>query len=230
MEVIKTTNLTKKFDRIVAVKNLNLSIDSGIFYCLLGPNGSGKTTAVRMLTGQIKPTSGKASVLGIDIKNYIEVRKNLGIVPEEEYPPSFLTPLEYLKFVCKIRKIGVGDADEKIEQWLNMLDFKQYQNILVKDLSRGTKQKLMLAQAFIHEPKIVFLDEPFINIDPIIQKNFKKFLRSYVKAGNTIFFCTHIMPLVKELCDKVGILKEGMLVKEAKSASAEREFFRLFEK
>lgn len=228
MEVIKTINLTKKFDRIFALRNLNLVLENGIFYGLLGPNGSGKTTSVRILSGQIRPTSGKAFVFGIDIKNYIEVRKNLGIVPEEEYPPSFLTPLEYLKFVCKIRNIENGN--EKINYWFDLLDFKEYENVLVKDLSRGTKQKLMLAQAFIHEPELVFLDEPFINIDPIIQEKFKKFLRAYVKQGNTIFFCTHIMPLIKELCDKVGILKEGTLVKEVKPKIAEKEFFRIFQK
>ena len=228
MDAIKTANLTKKFDKIYAVKRLNLTVDTGLFYCLLGPNGSGKTTIVRMLSGQIKPTSGRAKVLGMDIKDYIEVRKNLGIVPEEEYPPSFLTPLEYLEFVCKIRKIK--DSEGRINHWFELLDFKDYSNVLVKDLSRGTKQKLMLAQAFIHEPKLVFLDEPFINIDPVIQRRFKRFIRGYVKEGNTIFFCTHIMPLVKELCDRVGILRQGTLVKEVGAKSAEKEFFRIFEK
>jgi ABC-2 type transport system ATP-binding protein len=181
-----------------------------------------------MLSGQIKPSGGKAVVLGNDIKDYIEVRRSIGIVPEEEYPPSFLTPLEYMKFVCKIRK--VKDSEDKIQQWFDLLDFKGYENVLVKDLSRGTKQKLMLSQAFIHEPRLVFLDEPFINIDPLVQKRFKKFLRDYVKSGNTIFFCTHIMPLVREICDKVGILKDGKLVKEVGAKNAEREFFRTFEK
>jgi ABC-2 type transport system ATP-binding protein len=228
MEAIRTINLTKRYGKILAVNRLNLEVDKGIFYCLLGPNGSGKTTAVRMLSGQISPDSGKASVLGNDIKDYIAVRKSIGIVPEEEYPPSFLTPLEYLKFVCKIRKIE--DSKEKIDSWLDLLDFRGYENVLVKDLSRGTKQKLMLAQAFIHHPELVFLDEPFINIDPLIQKKFKNFLRGYVKGGNTIFFCTHIMPLVKELCDKVGILKDGKLVKEVGAKDAEKAFFRIFEK
>jgi len=228
MEVIKTIKLTKKFDKIFAVKNLNMRVESGMFYGLLGPNGCGKTTTVRILSGQIKPTSGKASVLGIDVKNYIDIRKKLGVVPEEEYPPSFLTPLEYLKFVCKIRE--VKNAEEEIAHWFDLLNFKEFQNVLVKDLSRGTKQKLMLAQAFIHGPTLVFLDEPFINIDPIIQKHFKKFLREYVKKGNTILFCTHIMPLVKEVCDKVGIMKDGGLIKEVGAKSAEKEFFRIFEK
>jgi ABC-2 type transport system ATP-binding protein len=228
MEVIRTINLSKKYDKLFAVKNLNLTLENGIFYCLLGPNGSGKTTIVRMLSGQIKPTSGKAFVFETDVKNYIEVRKTLGIVPEEEYPPSFLTPIEYLKFVCKIRK--VEESEEKIDYWFDLLDFKEYKNILVKDLSRGTKQKLMLAQAFIHEPQLVFLDEPFINIDPLIQKHFKKFVIDYVKAGNTIFFCTHIMPLVKELADKVGILKQGTLVRQVVAKNAEKEFFKIFEK
>lgn len=228
MEAIKTEGLVKKFDSTVAVNGLNLSVKQGVFYGLLGPNACGKTTTVRLLSGQIKPTSGKAFVLGNDVRNYIAVRKSLGIVPEEEYPPSFLTPLEYMKFVCKIRE--VGDSEERIHHWFDYLDFKQYANVLVKDLSRGTKQKLMLAQAFVHEPRVVFLDEPFINIDPIVQERFKKFLRGYVRRGNTIFFCTHIMPLVKEMCDKVGLMKDGRLAKEVPARSAEREFFKLFKR
>jgi len=155
-EAVKAIKLVKKFGEVKALDGLNLSVPQGIFYGLLGPNGSGKTTTIRILSGQIKPTSGKAYVLGIDVSNYIKVREKLGLVPEEEYPPSFLTPLEYLQFVCKVRKIE--DMEEKIKFWLDFLDFENYKNILVKDLSRGTKQKLMLAQAFIHEPKVVFLD------------------------------------------------------------------------
>lgn len=225
-EVIKTIKLVKKFWNLKALDGLDLSVRKGIFYGLLGPNGSGKTTTVRILSGQIKPTSGKAYVLGIDVLDNIKVRENLGLVPEEEYPPSFLTPLEYLKFVCKVRKIE--NSDEKINFWLKFLDFENYKNVLVKDLSRGTKQKLMLAQAFIHEPKIIFLDEPFINIDPIIQRRFKKFIRNYVKEGNTILFCTHILSLAKEVCDEVGIMKNGKIVKEVKAKNCEKEFFKVF--
>jgi len=226
MEVIKTLNLVKKFGNVKALNGLNLSVEEGTFYGLLGPNGSGKTTTVRILSGQIKPTSGKAFVLGIEVSNYIKIRENLGFVPEEEYPPSFLTPEEYLKFVCKVRKIE--NWKEKMDFWFDFLDFSGYRNVLVKDLSRGTKQKLMLAQAFIHEPKVVFLDEPFINIDPIIQRRFKKFIRDYVKKGNTILFCTHILSLAREVCDKVGIMKNGKIVKETKAKNCEKAFFKVF--
>lgn len=225
-EAIKAVKLVKKFGDVKALNGLDLSVRKGVFYGLLGPNGSGKTTTVRILSGQIKPTSGKAYVLGIDVSNYIKVRENIGLVPEEEYPPSFLTPLEYLKFVCKVRKIE--NPEEKINFWLEFLDFENYKNVLVKDLSRGTKQKLMLAQAFIHEPKVIFLDEPFINIDPIIQRKFKKFIRDYVEKGNTILFCTHILSLAKEVCDEVGIMKDGRIVKEVKAKSCEKEFFKVF--
>ncbi|MCS7123002.1 MAG: ABC transporter ATP-binding protein, partial [Candidatus Aenigmarchaeota archaeon] len=214
MFVVEAKGLVKKFGSIVAVNNLDLKIKNRTFYGIVGPNGSGKTTAVRILTGQIKADYGTAKVCNIDVKNYLEVRKLVGIVPEEEYPPSFLTTEEYLEFVCRVR--NVKNFEEKINFWLDFLDFKNFRNYLIKDLSRGTKQKIMLAQAFIHEPKVVFLDEPFINIDPIVQNNFKKFLRNYVKNGNTIVFCTHILSLAKEVCDLIGIMKNGRIVKESK--------------
>lgn len=228
MNAIEVYNLTKSYGNNIAIKNLNLKVPFKTFYGLLGPNGSGKTTTVRILTGQIKADKGKAFVNGIDVNNYIEVRKNIGFVPEEEAPPSFLTVEEYLEFVCKVR--NVENFEEKINFWLDFLDFENFRNYLIKDLSRGTKQKVMLTQAFIHKPKIVFLDEPFINIDPIIQRRFKKFLKEYVKDGGTIFFCTHLLPLAKELCNKVGLLKNGSLIKEIDGKKVEKEFYRIFEK
>jgi len=224
--LIKAENIVKKFGNVVAVNNLNLQIEEKIFYGIVGPNASGKTTTVRILTGQLKPDSGKAYVNGVDVSNYVEVRKNVGIVPEEEYPPSFLTAEEYLEFVCKVRQ--VDNMKDKINHWIDFLDFDYYRNFLIKDLSRGTKQKIMLAQAFIHEPKIVFLDEPFINVDPVVQKKFKKFLKDYVRKGNLVVFCTHILPLAKELCEKVGIMKNGKIVKEVSGKKIEKEFFKWF--
>ncbi|MEM5811605.1 MAG: ABC transporter ATP-binding protein [Candidatus Aenigmatarchaeota archaeon] len=228
MFAIEAKDLTKKFGNIIAVNNLSFKVKEGTFYGIVGPNGSGKTTTVRILTGQIKPDKGNAKVCNIDIKNYLEVRKVTGIVPEEEYPPSFLTVEEYLEFVCKIR--NVENFKEKIDFWLNFLNFENFRNYLIKDLSRGTKQKVMLTQAFIHEPKVVFMDEPFINIDPIVQEKFKKFLRNYVKNGKTIVFCTHILPLAKEICNEIGIMKNGKIIKTVKPKNIEKEFFKIFGK
>jgi len=211
MTVIKINNLTKKFGDLIAVNNINLTINKGQLFGLLGPNGSGKTTMIKMLTGQINPTNGTADILDINVlENPIQVRKKVGIIPEQETPPSFLTAEEYLLFVGKIRKIK--NIKEKSNKWFNTLDFEDQKDALCKDLSRGTRQKLMVAQAFLHKPKLAFIDEPLINLDPIIQRTLKDYLVDYIKKGNTVFFSTHVLEIAEEICTNIGIIDKGKLL------------------
>ena len=211
MNVIEMTNLTKEFGDLKAVNNVTLSIKKGELFGLLGPNGSGKTTMIKMLTGQIKPTNGTATIIGTDVlKNPIVVREKVGIIPEQETPPSFLTAVEYLEFVGSIRKLD--NVEEKCNKWFKVLDFEDQKDALCKDLSRGTRQKLMVAQAFLHEPKLAFIDEPLINLDPIIQRTLKDFLLDYIKKGNTVFFSTHVLEIAEEICTQIGIIDKGKLL------------------
>jgi len=208
---IEINNLTKEYGDIKAVDNVSFSIDKGELFGLLGPNGSGKTTMIKMLTGQIKPTEGMINILNVDVlKNPVEIRKKVGIVPEQETPPSFLTSEEYLDFVGKIR--NVTDLNKKCDKWFKLLDFEDQKTTLCKDLSRGTRQKLMVAQAFLHEPAIAFIDEPLINLDPIIQRTLKDYLTEYVKKENTIFFSTHVLEIAEEICTQIGILDKGIIL------------------
>ena len=138
--VLEAKNLTKKYGDVIAVDNVSLTVEKGALFGLLGPNGSGKTTMIKMLTGQTRPTSGSTTVLGIDvISDPVGVRGRVGIIPEQETPPSFLTSLEYLEFVAAVRKIP--DIKTKAEWWFDFLDFADKKNVLCKDLSRGTRQK-----------------------------------------------------------------------------------------
>ena len=211
MTVIEVTNLTKEFGELIAINNISFSIKKGQLFGLLGPNGSGKTTMIKMLTGQIKPSNGGVKIFNIDVlKNPIKVREIVGIIPEQETPPSFLTAEEYLEFVGKIRKIN--NIKEKSDKWFKMLDFEDQKNALCKDLSRGTRQKLMVAQAFIHEPELAFIDEPLINLDPIIQRTLKDFLLNYIKKGNTVFFSTHVLEIAEEICTQIGVIDKGILL------------------
>ena len=158
-----------------------------------------------------KPTKGNATILGKDIlRSPIEIREIVGIMPEQENPPSFLTAEEYLHFVAKIRKLD--NIKEKSDYWFEFLDFENQKNVLCKDLSRGTRQKLMFAQTFLHNPKLVFIDEPLINLDPIIQKKVKDYLQNFVKSGRTIFFCTHVLEIAEEICTNIGIIYNGKLI------------------
>jgi ABC-2 type transport system ATP-binding protein len=209
----ETKNLTKEFGSLKAVDNVSLSVREGELFGLLGPNGSGKTTMVKLLTGQIKPTKGSATVLGVNVlKNPIGVRELVGVMPEQENPPTFLTAEEYLHFVAKIRNLT--DADEKCNNWFEVLDFEDQKEVLCKDLSRGTRQKLMFAQTFLHEPKLVLIDEPLINLDPIIQRKVKDYLIDFSKNGGTIFFCTHVLEIAEEICTSIGIIYKGRIIHE----------------
>lgn len=222
--LVNVSNLSKEYSQVQAVNKVSLKVNKGEIFGLLGPNGSGKTTMVKCLTGQIKPTSGEITVLGIDVlKDPVKVRELIGIIPEQENPPSFLTAEEYLEFVAKIRKMK--NYEKEIDRWFKFLEFDDQRNNLCKDLSRGTRQKLMFAQAFIHEPSLAFIDEPLINLDPVVQRKIKDFLLSYVKKGNTIFLCTHILEIAEEICDNVCILNKGKLLYQGKPKKNLESFF-----
>jgi ABC-2 type transport system ATP-binding protein len=194
-----------------AVHEVSIRVKKGTMFGLLGPNGSGKTTMIRMLTGQIHPTGGSAHVLGYDPSSHpIKVRELVGIIPEQESPPSFLTAAEYLRFVGSIRNLG--NIEERLAWWFDFLDFSAKGGVLCKDLSRGTRQKLMFAQAFLHHPALAVIDEPLINFDPLVQETVKEYLVDYVKAGNTIFFSTHILDVAEEICSEFAILHQGDLL------------------
>ncbi len=213
MPAVETHNLTKTYGDVVALDGLDLSVERGELYGLLGPNGSGKTTTIELLTGQRTPTSGSLSVLGIDpVSDPIAVREAVGILPEREDPPSFLTPREYLEFVGEIR--GLDTVESRIEEWARKLQFQGILDTLSSDLSEGERQRVMLAQVFIHEPELVFIDEPLVNLDPLMQAEVKTQLRDYCADGNTLFLSTHFMEVAEELCTTVGIIAGGRLVAE----------------
>lgn len=211
MVEIDVRNMEKWYGNVRALHNINLKIWENEFFGLFGPNGAGKTTLLKILTGQIEPTDGYASVSGIDVIDYpIEVKKTIGIVPESESPPSFLTAKEYLCFVGRIRE--VDDLEERVEYWLDYFDFKGKEHVLCKDMSKGMRQKMMLASAFIHSPELLFLDEPFINLDPIYQRRVREYLEWYMENGGTVFMCTHILEIAEKLCSRVGIINNGKLI------------------
>ncbi|HWQ64247.1 MAG TPA: ABC transporter ATP-binding protein [Methanospirillum sp.] len=220
--IIQTTNLKKTYGDVTAVNSITLSVEKGALFGLLGPNGSGKTTMIKMLTGQIRQTSGSALVLGREVtSDPIWVRQQVGIIPEQETPPSFLTAVEYLDLVGSVRNLP--DIRSKADWWFDFLDFADKKNVLCKDLSRGTRQKLMLAQAFIHQPELALIDEPLINFDPIMQRKVKDFLVDYVKTGNTIFISTHILSIAEEICSGFAILHKGNLLKTGSPQELSRE-------
>ena len=209
--IIEAEGLSKQYGDVTAVDNVSLTVGKGELFGLLGPNGSGKTTMIKILTGQIRPGSGRATVLGLDVeKDPIGVRERVGIIPEQETPPSFLTATEYLDFVGEVRHIA--DVQKKADWWFDFLDFSDKRDVLCKDLSRGTRQKLMFTQAFLHTPELALIDEPLINFDPIMQRKVKDYLAGYARSGNTIFISTHILEIAEEICTGFAILHKGKLL------------------
>jgi ABC-2 type transport system ATP-binding protein len=195
-----------------ALRDVDLSISRGEFFGFFGPNGAGKTTLLRILTGQIEQTSGKASVLDIELPDGgVDVRANVGVVPEFESPPSFLSGDEYLRFVCRARNIG-DDTDARVDRWIDFFELGDHRHTLCKDMSKGMRQKVMLGAAFIHEPPLLFLDEPFINLDPLFQKKVQRYLREYIAGGGTIFMCSHLLEIAERLCSRIAVISEGRVV------------------
>ncbi len=211
MAVIETIGLSKVFGDLRALDKIDLQVNEGSFFGLFGPNGAGKTTLLRILTGQLLPTNGNAKVDGKDVvKDPMGVKRSVGIVPEVESPPSYLTSHEYLYFVSKVR--GVNDVEKRIERWLKFFGMEDSEGKICRDLSKGGRQKLMLASAFIHEPKILFLDEPFINLDPIYQRKCKDYLLEYSTKGSTVFMCSHLLEIAEKLCNNVAVIDNGKIV------------------
>ena len=215
MRVLDAKDIVKEFGGVKALDRVTISVEKGDFYGFFGPNGAGKSTLIRILTGQLEPTSGYVNVLGVDvIKEPLKVKELIGIVPEVESPPSYLTGYEYLYFVGKVRKLD--NLEDKIEKWLSFFDLDAKKGTICKDMSKGMRQKIMLASAFIHEPALLFLDEPFINLDPIYQRILKDYLQEYIAKGGTVFMASHILEIAEKLCNRLSIVNLGKVVAEGK--------------
>jgi ABC-2 type transport system ATP-binding protein len=222
MAVIESLNVVKQYGSMKALDSVNISVDQGDFFGFFGPNGAGKTTLIRILTGQLEPTSGSINVMGVDVvRDPLGVKRLIGIVPEVESPPTYLTAYEYLYFVGKIR--GLDGLEERIDKWLSFFDLEEKKGTICKDMSKGMRQKLMLASAFIHEPKLLFLDEPFINLDPIYQRLLREYLEGYVAKGGTVFMASHILEISERLCNKLAIVNLGRVVAQGRINELIRE-------
>ncbi len=209
--VIETHSLGRRFGDVIAVEDVTFEVQRGELFGLLGPNGAGKTTLLRLLTGQLEPTSGRSSIMGLDpSKEPLSVKKAIGVVPEIETPPSFLNGREYLQFIGLVR--GLADVEKRADHWIRFMDMADVSTVPCKDLSKGTKQKLVVAAALIHDPPLLFLDEPFSGLDPHYQRILKEYLSGYLSNGGTVFMCTHILEIAEKMCTRIGIINRGRIV------------------
>ena len=224
MPAIQAADVSKAFGDVQALDGLSLVVHAGELYGLLGPNGAGKTTAIRVLTGQLVPDAGRASVLGVDpVAEPVEARRRIGVLPEQASPPSFLTAREYFEFVGTLRGLEDAEVAERSREWADRLSFADKLDTLNTDLSRGQQQKVMITATFLHEPALVFIDEPLVNLDPIVQERVKRYLEGYVEAGNAVFLSTHHIEVAEQLCTRVGVVREGRLVAEREPAALDED-------
>ena len=207
-------NLTKKFGEITAVEGLTFQVEEGEIFGFLGPNGAGKTTTVRMLCCLISKTSGEATIDNYDISKSVDslqIRRMIGLVPDNVGLYEDLTAFENLDFYGKLYEVPEGRRRENIERFLKMLDMWGRKDTRTGTFSKGMKQKLALARALVHEPKILFMDEPTANLDPESSKTVRDFILEIKKQGRTIFLNTHNLDEAQRVCDRIGIIKTKLL-------------------
>ena len=204
--------LTKVFNT-AAVDNLDLIVQPGEFYALLGPNGAGKTTTLRMVAGLLPPTSGGIEIFGIDaLRKPIEAKRITAWLPDEPMLYDKLDPLEYLEFVAGLWAIEPPQAEANAEELLNVLGLWDHRHERCESFSRGMKQKVALAGALIHEPRLLMLDEPLTGLDAAIARQVKELLTRRVRAGATIILTTHILEVAERLASRIGIINKGRLI------------------
>lgn len=210
---IETQGLTRHFGELVAVREINLRVDSGQFFGFLGPNGAGKSTTIRMLTGLLEPTAGRVRILAIDLaESPIEIKRQIGVVPEGLALFDRLTGAEYLNFVGRMYGLDRSTTAERAAELLEFMQLADRPKTLITDYSHGMKKKLAMAAAVIHGPKILFLDEPFEGVDPIAAGTLKAMLQRMIARGATVFLTSHVLEIVERLCSHVAIIHRGELV------------------
>lgn len=214
-DAVALTGVRRAFDAAVAVDRMDLRVRPGELYALLGANGAGKTTTLRMIAGLLRPDSGQIRIFGIDaLADPIGAKRITAWLPDEPMLYDKLTPLEYLELVAGLWRVPPAIAECKAEELIDVLDLGPYRNQRCEGFSRGMKQKVALAGALIHDPKLIMLDEPLTGIDAAIARQVKDLLTARVRAGATIILTTHILEVAERLADRIGIVHRGRLAAE----------------
>jgi ABC-2 type transport system ATP-binding protein len=212
-DALVVEGLTKVFRQQAAVDRISFKVARGRFFGFLGPNGAGKSTTIKMLTGQLRPTSGRAVVLGKALdEDPIGIKAAIGVLPEELPLYERLTGEEYLHFAGRMYGLSRDDTRRRTTELLEFLLLAEERGKLIVDYSQGMKKKLALAAALIHSPRLLFLDEPLNGIDPVSGRVVTDLLRRLTTRGVTLFFTSHVLQVVEQLCDEVAIIDRGRIV------------------
>ena len=213
--MIDLRNLVKEFGDLRAVDDLSLKVDAGEFYVVLGPNAAGKTTTIKMLVGLISPTSGTLNVCGYDVeKEPMEVRRRLAFVPDFPFLYDKLTPWEFFRFTGQLFHLTEEQIQRQTRELIPRFSLNPYLDKRIESLSHGTRQRIAIVSALMHEPKLFVLDEPMVGLDPHHQFVLKEVLKERAAQGMTVFLSTHQLSVAEEVADRIGIVHMGKLVAE----------------
>ena len=211
--MIEAIHLTKRFGSLVALDNLNLSIPRGEVFCFLGPNGAGKTTTIKLMTGLLNPTSGRVLIDGIDMHQQpVQAKQCIGYVPDMPFLYDRLTAEEFFRFTGDLYGVDPRRIESELDASLALFGLTDHRHALLKDLSHGMRQRLIYAATFLHEPRILFVDEPLVGLDPYTIRLLKDLLREKARNGMTIFLTTHILALAEDVGDRIGIIMHGRMI------------------
>jgi len=212
--MIRTVGLTKRFGTKTAVDTLNLDIAGGEFFCFLGPNGAGKTTTIKMLTGLMLPTAGTASIGGHDVtKDPVSAKQLLGYIPDHPFLYEKLTGREFMQFVAGLYGMPEDGLTDRIEELLHVFEVRHVGDQLIENYSHGMRQKLSFASCFLHAPRVVIVDEPWVGLDPKNIRAVKDYLKRKTRDdGLTVLMSTHTLSIAEEIADRIGIINQGKLL------------------
>lgn len=211
--MISIKNVSKSFANLKAVDNLSLEVPKGELFCFLGPNGAGKTTTIKMLTGLMRPDEGAISLAGVDVlSNPVEAKKHIGYIPDMPFIYDRLTPEEFMEFTADIYRIPHAELAPRREELFTTFGVHDFKSALIRDISHGMRQRLIYAATFLHEPEVLFIDEPLIGLDPYTIRLIKDFLKQKAREGMTIFLTTHILALAEDIGDRIGIINKGKVI------------------
>ena len=222
--MITFENLTKTYSGRKAVDDLNLQISQGTIFGFIGPNGAGKTTTIKMMAGILKPTKGRILINGLDIaKEPSRAKMIMGFIPDRPFLYEKLSGKEFLKFKAGLYGI-TGDALlERIDGLLSLFELTEWADELIEAYSHGMKQRLVIAAAMIHEPRVIIVDEPMVGLDPKGAKLVKDIFRDWARGGATVFMSTHTLALAQEVCGEVAIVNKGRIVASGTSEELGRQ-------
>ncbi|WP_461038202.1 ABC transporter ATP-binding protein [Streptomyces mayteni] len=209
---VRVRGLWKSFGEQVAVSGIDLDLPAGRFIGLVGPNGAGKTTTLSMITGLLRPDSGLVEIAGHDVwRDPVGVKARIGVLPEGLRLFERLTGHELLTYLGRLRGLPAAEVERRAEQLLDVLDLAGARHKLIIDYSTGMRKKIGLAAALLHNPEVLFLDEPFEGVDPVSAQTIRGVLERYTASGATVVFSSHVMELVESLCDWVAVLAAGRI-------------------